>query len=179
MHGVERTIDPQDIIVDPRLWLRGIIGTRSVQGFLENVVAEYGELIERGVDMGRLVLVDECDGAGRPSGTLLLVDGFHRFEAMQRLGRTQVDAVVYTGTFDDAVLLACELNANRGLRYSPYQEARVVTAYLTACWHKGENPSDSDIAQRLGVLRERVERARTILTKRDDRQPTPGVTHRT
>ena len=163
MHGVERTIDPQDIIVDPRLWLRGIIGTRSVQGFQEDVVAEYGELLERGVDMGRLAVIDACDDAGRPLGTLLLVDGFHRFEAMQRLGRTHVDAVVYTGTFDDAVLLACELNANRGLRYSPYQEGRVVKAYSTACWHKGENPSDSDIAQRLGLSLERVERARTVL----------------
>ena len=179
MHGVERTIDPQDIIVDPRLWLRGIIGTKGVQGFLEDVVAEYGELLERGVDMGRLVVVDACDDAGRPLGTLLLVDGFHRFEAMQRLGRTQVDAVVYTGTIDDAMLLACELNANRGLRFTSSQEVRVVAAYLTACWQKGENPSDSEIAQRLGVLRKRVEWARTVLTERDNRQSTPSVTHGT
>jgi hypothetical protein len=179
MYGVERTIDPQDIIVDPRLWLRGIIGTRSVQGFQEDVVAEYRELLERGVDMGRLAVIDECDDAGRSSGTLLLVDGFHRFEAMQRLGRTHVDAVVYTGTFDDAVLLACQLNANRGLRFTSSQEVRVVAAYLTACWHKGENPSDSEIAQRLGVLRTRVEWARTVLTKRDDHLPTPSLTHGT
>jgi hypothetical protein len=96
-------------------------------------------------------------------------------EAIRRLGWTQVDAVVYTGTFDDAVLLSCELNANRGLRYSPYQECRVVTAYLTACWHKGENPSDRDIAQRLGVLRERVVRARTVLAKQPDLSTQPLV----
>jgi hypothetical protein len=30
LHGMERVIDPQDIIVDPRLWLRGSIGALSL-----------------------------------------------------------------------------------------------------------------------------------------------------
>jgi hypothetical protein len=165
MHGVERTVDVQEIIVSPRLWLRGIIGATSLVGFMEDVVEEYRQLIERGVDMGRLAVVDECNDAGQSVGTLLLVDGFHRFEAIRRLGQAKVDVDVYTGTFDDAVMLACELNANRGLRHTRYQQTRVVKAYLQACSHKGQNPCDSELAEKLGVSRERVEWARSLLMK--------------
>ena len=44
--------------------------------------------------------------------SLLLVDGFHRLEAMRRLGRTQMDVLVSEGTRDDAIMLACELKAH-------------------------------------------------------------------
>jgi hypothetical protein len=168
MEAVERTINLEKIIINPRLWLRGIIGTRSVQGFQEHVVAEYSELLEHGVDMGRLSVVDECDDTGRSLGALLLVDGFHRFEAIRRLGWTEVKVVVYAGTFDDALILACELNSNRGLRYTPLGEVKAVKAYLTACWHKGQNPTNNEIALRLGFLHERVERARALLVEQGD-----------
>jgi hypothetical protein len=171
MKGVQRTIDRQDILVRPDLWVRGIVGTSSPKGFRDDVVAEYRELMERGVDMGRLAVVEQHDTEGRPLDALLLVDGFHRFEAMRQLGRTQVDVVVYKGTFDDAVILACELNANRGLRYTGMEAFQVAKAYLKAYWSKGQYLSDDEVAYRLGCRRERVERARAWLAKQDDTPP--------
>ena len=118
--------------------------------------------------MGRLAVVDQYDEERRPVGVLLLVDGFHRLEAIRQLGWTQVNVVVYAGTFDDALILACELNANRGLRYTQVGEVRAAQAYLTACWHKGQNLSSGEVALRLGFSHERVERARMLLEKQRD-----------
>lgn len=175
MDGIERTVDCQDIVISPDLWVRRIVGLNSLKGFHDNVVADYRELMERGVDMGRLVVVAQHDDEGKPLGTLLLVDGFHRFEAMRQLGRMHADVIVYTGTFDDAMILACELNANRGLRYAQMEQIWVAKFYLKALWCKGQNPSDSDVAQRLGLSIKRVERARELLVEQDDPVPRRAV----
>jgi ParB-like chromosome segregation protein Spo0J len=113
------------------------------------------ELLRQDVDMGRLAVV--ADEVGEES--YLLADGFHRLEAMRRLGRTMVDVMVYPGTRDDAVLLACELNAQRGLQYSIADKRKVAERYLHVLSRRGQNPSDNEVARRLGFSRRTIERA--------------------
>ena len=122
MDGVERTVECKDIVVSPDLQVRALNEGPNRLSLREDIVAEYAEQLALGVDMGRRAVVMDADDAG----ALLLADGFHRLAALQRLGRTTVDVAVYTGTRDDAVLLACELNAGRGLSYSAADKRKVA-----------------------------------------------------
>jgi len=156
MDGVERTVACQDIRVSPDLQIRALISEPNRLDLREDIVTEYAELLAQGVDMGRLAVVMEDDD----EDTLLLADGFHRLAAMQCLGRTTVDVLVYPGTRDDAVLLACELNAKRGLQYNAADKRKVAERYLDVLFRRGQNPSDSEVARRLGLSRRTIERAR-------------------
>lgn len=78
-----------------------------------------------------------------------LSDGFHRVEAAERAGLTEIAADVRRGTQRDAILHACSANAAHGLRRTNADKRRAVETLLRdeewARW------SDGEIARRCQV----------------------------
>lgn len=133
----------------------------------EDQVTNYMELIKdararaaqastSSADLGRLAIVKT------ESGIYLLTDGFHRYEAYKRLNITDIPVLVYQGTRDDALLLACVLNAQRGLPYGLADRGKVAETYIEAYLRRYPDvplPTDSEIGRRLGISRSTVTRA--------------------
>jgi hypothetical protein len=163
--GEERTVELAVIKVDAELQMRFFMHAGVRAAVDDDIVAEYQEALDAGSDLGRLALLAEQDEQGHGTGRLLLVDGFHRLAAMRRLGRAAVDVVVYEGTRADGVLLACELNAKRGLSYRPSDKQQVARNYLEALAAKGLNLADTEVAHRLGFSRSTISRAREDLAR--------------
>ena len=78
-----------------------------------------------------------------------LSDGFHRVEAAERAGLTEISADVRRGTQRDAILNACSANAAHGLRRTNADKRRAVETLLRdEEWAKW---SDGEIARRCAV----------------------------
>ena len=60
----------------------------------------------------------------------LLTDGFHRYNAAQRAGRTALRCVVSTGTRQDAIRKAALANAKHGLKYTRQDREQVLERLL-------------------------------------------------
>lgn len=86
-------------------------------------VAEYAERIQAGDAFPsiRVILLE---------GEYVLVDGFHRFKAMQSIGWTSAKVEVVTGGFIDAVELAAGSNKDHGLYRSNADKRRAVVLAL-------------------------------------------------
>jgi len=102
-----------------------------------------------------------ADGAKFPPVTVFydgteywLADGFHRVEAHDLLGLTEIDADVQQGTRREAVLFSVGANAAHGYRRSNMDKRRAVVTLLNdpewAQW------SDREIARRCHVGRDLV-----------------------
>ena len=69
-------------------------------------------------------------------GALLLVDGWHRVEALERLGQSTVEAEVTEGTRKDAAGRAARANLNHGLPLRASEHRRVFALYVEAGHHR-------------------------------------------
>lgn len=97
-----------------------------------------------------------------PSGRFLVVDGFHRLEALRRLGRAAARAEVADGTEADAAWLAAAANADQlGLPRDHAARRRAVEAALRVRPHLS-NPA---IAAHVGVSEATVRRVRAALAE--------------
>jgi hypothetical protein len=105
------------------------------------------------------------DGAQFPPVTLFhdgevywLADGYHRADAAERTGQTDILADVRQGTRRDAILFSFSANATHGLRRSNEDKRRAVLAMLDdpewASW------SDREIARQCAVSHDFVNRLR-------------------
>src|SRR5689334_446912 len=61
----------------------------------QDVVNNYRQLLEEDADLGSLSIVEEVNDDGQPTGRLLLADGYHRYQALQQLGREFAPCKVY------------------------------------------------------------------------------------
>ena len=59
-----------------------------------------------------------------------LVDGFHRFTAARKAGRTEIECVIYAGKLADARWFSYSANQTHGLRRSNADKVRAVTSAL-------------------------------------------------
>lgn len=86
-------------------------------------------------------------------GAPVLVDGFHRVEAMRRVGIISTEALVAEATRTEARWMAAEANLAHGLPLKPSEVRRVFKAYVRARKHyagKGKLKSYRTIAQDIG-----------------------------
>jgi hypothetical protein len=106
----------------------------------EAVVAEYAEDMKTGAEFPPIRVV--TDGAAH-----WLVDGFHRYYAHRKLGRTQIRAEVTTGLLTEARWLSLAANKGHGLRRTNTDKAKAIVKALAM----RPELSDGAIAEHVGV----------------------------
>jgi ParB-like chromosome segregation protein Spo0J len=83
----------------------------------------------------------------KDSGTLVLSDGRHRYEARKFLRLDTIEADVRDGTMRDALRHAVEFNAQHGLAFTRSDQQRAIELYLKDTLLR--SMSDRDIARHL------------------------------
>jgi hypothetical protein len=87
------------------------------------------------------------------TGTLVLLDGFHRVEAAQHVGVAELPAMVIETTEENAVWLAAKANTSNGLPLKSKEYRNVLRAYVEARQYfdpDAKPKSYRTIAQELG-----------------------------
>lgn len=113
-------------------------GTQSRVKLDEEVIADYAEKMQAGVKFPPIKVYN--DGINN-----YLADGFHRYFAVKKLGKTSIDAVTFSGTLRDAILYSVSVNDDHGLRRTNEDKRNSVMKLLEdfewGAW------SDSEIAR--------------------------------
>ncbi len=109
-----------------------------------SIIDEYAEQMAGGSAFPPIKA--KCDGE-----TFYLYDGFHRFSAAKRTGRTEVDVEWQPGTRLDAIEASCAVNAAHGLRRTNVDKNRAVETMFRVMDEREENWSDREIARRCGL----------------------------
>jgi site-specific DNA-adenine methylase/DNA modification methylase len=124
----------------------------------QDVVEEYAERMRDGAHFPPVTVF--CDGS-----TSWLSDGWHRLAAALHNEMTDVEAQVYHGTRDEALLHAAGSNATHGLRRTNADKRRAVMLLLAhpafSAW------SDRELARRALVSHDFVSRMRHSLSSDD------------
>lgn len=117
-------------------------GTQSRVEINNEIVTEYAEAIKAGAEFPPVVVFN--DGVDN-----WLADGFHRFHAHNRAGKTSIAADVRTGTLRDAKLFSFGANGRHGQRPTNADKRKSVSEMLAdsewASW------SQHKIAETCGV----------------------------
>jgi uncharacterized ParB-like nuclease family protein len=98
-------------------------GTQSRVKISEETVSDYAEAMKDGAEFPPVTLFD--DGV-----EYYLADGFHRFLATQRLGKTSIQANIKSGTLRDAVRHSLSANEDHGLRRNNDDKRKAVATLL-------------------------------------------------
>ncbi len=135
----------------------------------QETIDDYARLMAGGYVFPPVVIVQ--DGV-----MCLLVDGFHRVAAAEKVGAVEIDAQVHTGSRRDALLLAVSANAENPLQRTNADKRRVVERLLRdpewAQWN------DSEIARRCRVSQEFVASIRTELLRQGHELPEKRMVRR-
>ena len=101
-----------------------------------DVVNEYAELIRNGTQFPAVRAIAVA-GDDDEDGVVLLVDGFHRYEAHVDAGGSDILVEVAEGTRRDAMIEAAKANTNHGLRRTTLGKRRAVRLLLrdVTCCH--------------------------------------------
>lgn len=121
-------------------------GTQPRAALSPEVIGEYAEALEAGALFPPVVVF--YDGS-----EYWLADGFHRFYAHARTGRSWIEAEVRQGTLEEAQWYSFSVNQTHGLRRTNEDKRRAVEGALMA-WSKrfGLRPVNcSEIARHTGV----------------------------
>lgn len=132
--------------------------TQAREALSQKKVAEYSELMKDGAVFPPVdVFHDGSD--------YWLADGFHRYFATKEHGSVSIEAVVHTGTLEEAQLYACGANKGRGLEMSWKDIRHVVMRMLRhPIWGKWVN---AEIARHVGCSRMTVGRVKASLDEQD------------
>lgn len=90
------------------------------------------------------------------NGAAVVVDGWHRLAALDKLGRYQVAAEIVEASEQEAIWLAAQANLEHGLRLKSPEIRTAFRAYVRAKKHQkkwGNLKSYREIAEELGGLR--------------------------
>ncbi len=155
-------------------------------GLNEEVVTEYVERFEplRGLgpipgganEIPYAQAENRYDATGMPRletvtpdhSTYWLASGFHRFEALERIGcETEIPVEVYEGSMNDAKYISMTANRNHGLRRSNADKRRAVRMALEHEWTY--QMSNVAIAELVGVSDRFVATVRRELEDEDER----------
>lgn len=131
------------------------LNTRNLQtraALNEDTVADYAEAMERGDKFPAVTVF--TDGA-----EYYLADGFHRVEALRRIGKKVVVAELQDGDFKAALLYALKANSTHGLRRTNADKRHA----LEMAWNAreelfGGEPSQNLLADTCGISRQTVVR---------------------
>ena len=125
-------------------------------------IGEYAELFDSAdgwpFDTKLIVFKDA-------TGVHWLADGFHRYRAAKRVGRSSVHCIIYEGELSDAQDYALSANASHGLRRTNEDKRKAVGAALAM--ERWAMQSDRAIAEHVGVGRELVGKIRKQLSVTD------------
>jgi hypothetical protein len=136
----------KDILVDQIYQSREKINPSTVN--------EYAEAITAGATFPA-VIVFQCQQQ------LILVEGFHRIAAYQKIGALEVEAEVHIGSTRDALLRSLASNATHGLPRSNDDKRKVLLTLLDDV--EWESWSDNEIASHCSVSRSLVQKVRSSL----------------
>lgn len=139
------------LVLDPKLQSRVEID--------EDAVADYALAMENG-DKFPAVLAF-FDGIH-----YYLTDGYHRYHAHKRAGKTSIDVEVVNGTFRDAVFHATSVNSKHGMRRSNADKRKAVMTLLED--FEWEGMSSSEIARHCGVSVAFVSNLRNLAGKQTE-----------
>lgn len=129
------------------------LNTRDLQtraALNEDTVVDYAEAMERGDKFPAVTVF--TDGAD-----YYLADGFHRVEALRRIGKKSVMAELQNGEYKDALLYALKANSTHGLRRTNADKRHALEMAWNAREHLfGGEPSNALLADTCGVTRQWV-----------------------
>lgn len=117
-------------------------GTQMREHLDQNVVQDYAEKMREGVVFPPMITM--FDGS-----THWLVDGFHRYLAVQAAGKQGYNCEVHTGTQQDAIFMATSVNGSHGLQRSNETKRKAVE--VTLAHPKAEGWSNKQVAKHCGV----------------------------
>ena len=121
-------------------------------GMDDPTVSRYEELIAEGRDLGQLT-VWEAEGAH------ILIDGFHRMTALQRVGAIDAVCKPFCGTKAEALIAACLCNSRHGLHLSSADRRSAIKALVEA----QSDLSNASIAEAVGCSDHSVKAVRESL----------------
>lgn len=117
-------------------------GTQSREAISEDAIARYADDMANGDKFPPVRVI--TDGVKS-----YLVDGFHRYFAVKKLGLASIDAEIVTGTIRDAILASTAANPDHGLpRSNADKRKSVITLLDDFEWSEW---SDSEIARQCRV----------------------------
>lgn len=126
------------------------LNTRNLQtraALNEDTVQDYADAMERGDRFPAVTVF--TDGA-----EYYLADGFHRVEALRRIGKRAVVAELQEGDFKAALLYALKANSTHGLRRTNADKRHALEMAWNARMELfGGEPSDALLADVCGVTR--------------------------
>lgn len=124
------------------------LNTRDLQtraALNEDTVSDYAEAMERGDKFPPVTVF--TDGA-----EYYLADGFHRVEALRRIGKKAVAAELQDGDYKAALLYALKANSTHGLRRTNADKRHALEMAWNAREHLfGGEPSNALLADVCGV----------------------------
>lgn len=141
MAGVTLEVNIGDILRERKFQVRDKLDDKTVNG--------YAKKYSSGVDMPPVKIA-------KVNGTLVLVDGFHRIAALEKIGRPMVKAQIEEADKRQALWMAAKANLEHGLPLKPKESLNVFKAYMRAKRYKHDNgrlKSYREIALELGGLR--------------------------
>lgn len=131
------------------------LNTRDLQtraALNEDTVSDYAEAMERGDKFPAVTVF--TDGA-----EYYLADGFHRVEALRRIGKKSVVAELQDGDYKAALLYALKANSTHGLRRTNADKRHALEMAWNAREHLfGGEPSQNLLADTCGISRQTVVR---------------------
>ena len=131
------------------------LNTRDLQtraALNEDTVSDYAEAMERGDKFPAVTVF--TDGA-----EYYLADGFHRVEALRRIGKKAVMAELQDGDYKAALLYALKANSTHGLRRTNADKRHALEMAWNAREHLfGGEPSQNLLADTCGISRQTVVR---------------------
>lgn len=131
------------------------LNTRDLQtraALNEETVSDYAEAMERGDKFPPVTVF--TDGA-----EYYLADGFHRVEALRRIGKKAVVAELQDGDYKAALLYALKANSTHGLRRTNADKRHALEMAWNAREHLfGGEPSQNLLADTCGISRQTVVR---------------------
>jgi hypothetical protein len=98
-------------------------GTQSREHISQETVNEYAEALSDGVVFPAIKV--HTDGVKN-----YLTDGFHRYFAHKRVGKTSIQADVIHGTLREAILFSLSVNAEHGLKRTNADKRKAVLTIL-------------------------------------------------
>lgn len=113
-----------NLLVVPLNAIRLDGGTQIRTGIDEAVVTEYAEVLGAGRHLPPLCVFED-------DGDYWLADGFHRWHALKKIGRTEALCYGYRGSRRDAQLAAVRANHHHGLRRTNEDKRRAVEIVLS------------------------------------------------
>ena len=131
------------------------LNTRDLQtraALNDDTVSDYAEAMERGDKFPAVTVF--TDGA-----EYYLADGFHRVEALRRIGKKAVMAELQDGDYKAALLYALKANSTHGLRRTNADKRHALEMAWNAREHLfGGEPSQNLLADTCGISRQTVVR---------------------